>query len=157
MLNTTEPDVPGIGEPWIVLGLICMFVGGCWMGSMIAMLIAVIRMHYRERCSQQRNSRGHESKNLEHLWAESHSSISSDTTTSDRDYEDDEDSAPNVTLHPDILAYNIPRIGRGAFFEMTVGVRALYEMDARAIHYWRPYENNYVKLQTFRLNSRGRC
>ena len=124
MLNTTEPDVPGIGEPWIVLGLVCMFVGGCWMGSMIAMLIAVIRMHYRERCSQQRNSRGNEFNNLEHLWAESHSSISSDT--SDRDYEDDEDSALNVTLHPDALAYNIPRIARRPFFEMTVGVRASY-------------------------------
>ena len=155
MLNTTEPDVSGIGEPWIVLGLVCMFVGGCWTGSMIAMLIAVIRMHYRERCSQQRNSRGNESNNLEHLWAESHSSISSDT--SDRDYEDDDYSAPNVTLHPDALAYNIPRIARRPFFEMTAGVRASYEMDARAIHYWQPYENNYVQRQTFRLNSRGRC
>ena len=157
MLNATEPGVPGIGEPWIVLGLVCMFVEGCWMGSMIAMFIAAIRMHYRERCSQPRNSRGHESNNLEHLWAVSHSSNSSDTATSDRDYEDDEDSASNVTLHSDTVAYNIPRMERRPFFEMTAGVRAPYEMDARAIHYWQPYENNYAWLQTFRLNSGGRC
>ena len=73
-------------------------------------------------------------------WTESHSSIPSDSTTSDRDYEDDEDSASNVALHPDTLAYNIPRIARRPFFEMTAGVRASYEMDARAIHYWWPYE-----------------
>ena len=136
----------------------CMYVRGRMLdGEFDVMFIAVIRMHCREQCSQQRNSQGHESNNLEHLWAESHSSISSDTTTSDRGYEDDEDSTPNATLHPDTVTYNIPRMSRGPFFEMTVGDRAPYEMDARAIHYWQPYENNYVQLQTFSLNSGGKC
>ena len=98
MLNATEPDVPGIGEPWIIFGLVFMFVGGCCMGSMIAMLLAAIRMCYREQCSQQRNNTGNESNNLDHLWVDWHSSISSDTDTSNRDHEEDDDRASNVIV-----------------------------------------------------------
>ena len=159
MMDNTNISIVDIGmsenmpteapELWTTTMYICLFVGGFWCGAMTFLMILVVNFHWEQRGVLR--YRGAAMATMPFL-AKWRSSMASQLTRRERPESSDDDTESSGTSAADSL-----------YKEVVIGTSDIeyaevrdWDSDARAIHYWRPFEDGPA-MKMFGHNLNGEC
>ena len=123
--------------------------GGGWCGTVIFIMLLAIHTH----CEQLRTRQRHGPvTTTSPFWADWQSSIASRLTRRDWTATTDDETASSSSASEDSLYEGVAVQGSDIGYTKVVG----WERDARAIHFWRPFEDR-PSLKTCSRYESGEC
>ena len=133
-----------MNETWTKTMYICLFLGGFWCGAVTFVMLLAIHAHCEQLRTRQRCG---PDTTPSPFWADWQSSIASRLTRRDWSATTDDEAASCSSASEDSLYEEVA--GR-------VSKAVNWECDARAIHFWRPFEDHPL-AKTFSCYESGEC
>ena len=138
-----------VDKTWTKMMYICLFLGGFWCGAVTFIMLLAIHAHCEQLRTRQRCG---PVTTTSPFWADWRSSIASRLTRRDWAATRDDEATSCSSASEDSLYEEVA--GRVSDVEYTEAVN--WECDARAIHFWRPFEDRPLP-KTFSRYESGEC